>query len=71
MTYTEGYSWDALRLAKKTFTTVFLLLYRDVQELLFKRGVNISLETVRVWCAKFGPDLAEALRQREPRRGRT
>ncbi len=49
----------------------FLLSYRDVQELLFERGVDVSHETVRVWCAKFGPDLAEALRHRKPRRGRT
>ena len=49
----------------------FLLSYRDVQELLFERGINVSHETVRVWCAKFGPDLAEALRHRKPKRGRT
>ncbi len=48
----------------------FLLSYRDVQELLFERGIDVSHETVRVWCAKFGPDLAEALRRRKPRRGR-
>jgi putative transposase len=49
----------------------FLLSYRDVQELLFERGIDVSHETVRVWCAKFGSDLAEALRYRKPRRGRT
>lgn len=49
----------------------FLLSYRDVQELLFKRGIDVSHETVRLWCAKFGPDLAEALRHRKPRRSRT
>ncbi len=49
----------------------FLLSYRDVQELLFERGVDISHETVRVWCVKFGPDLAEALQHHKPRRGRT
>lgn len=49
----------------------FLLSYRDVQELLFERGIDASHETVRVRCAKFGPDLAEALRHRKPRRGRT
>jgi putative transposase len=49
----------------------FLLSYRDVQELLFKRDVDVSHETIRVWCAKFGPDLAEAVRHRKPRRGRT
>jgi putative transposase len=49
----------------------FLLSYRDVQELLFERGIGVSHETVRVWWAKFGPDLAEALRHRKPRRGRS
>lgn len=49
----------------------FLLSYRDVQELLFERGIDVSHETVRAWCARFGPDMAEALRQRKPRRGRT
>ena len=44
---------------------------RDVQELLFERGVDISHETVRVWCVKFGPDLAEALRHRKLRCSRT
>lgn len=48
----------------------FLLSYRDVQELLFERGIDVSHETVRVWCAKFGPDIAEALRHRKPRYGR-
>ena len=44
--------------------------YRDVQELLFKRGINVSHETVRAWCRRFGTDLAEALRHRKPKRGR-
>jgi putative transposase len=49
----------------------YRLSYRDVQKLLFERGIDVSHETVRVWCAKFGPDIAEALRRRRPRRGRT
>ena len=49
----------------------FLLSYRDVQELLFERGIEVSHETVRAWCMRFGPDLAEALRHRKPRRGRS
>ncbi len=44
--------------------------YRDVQELLFKRGIDVSHETSRAWCLKFGPAMAEALRQRRPRQGR-
>ena len=49
----------------------FLLSYRDVQELLFERGIDVSHETVRAWCVRFGPDLAEALRQKKPRGGRS
>ncbi len=49
----------------------FLLSYRNVQELLFERGIDVSHETVRSWCAKFGPELAEALRRRKLRRSRT
>ena len=49
----------------------FLLSYRDVQELLFERGIDVSHETVRVWCGKFGPKLAEVLRLRKPRRGQS
>lgn len=49
----------------------FLLSYRDVQELLFERGVDVSHETVRAWCIRFGPDIAEGLRYRKPGRGRT
>lgn len=49
----------------------FLLSYRDVQELLFKRGVDVSYETVRAWWARFSSDMAKMLRCRKPRRGRT
>ncbi len=41
----------------------------DGQELLFERGIDVSHETVRAWCVKFGSDLAEALRQRKPKQG--
>ncbi len=49
----------------------FLVLHRDVQGLLLERGVDVSRETVRGWCGKFGPDLDEALRHRRPGRRRT
>ncbi len=49
----------------------FLLSQRDVQELLFERGIDVSHETIRAWCTKFGSYLAEALRHRKPRRGRS
>jgi putative transposase len=47
----------------------FPLSYRDVQELLHQHGIEVSHETLREWCIKFGPLFAEDLRHREPRRG--
>ena len=47
----------------------FPLSYRDVQELLHQRGIEVSHETLRKWCIKFSALFAEDLRQREPRRG--
>ena len=47
----------------------FPLSYRDVQELLHQRGIEVSHETLREWAIKFGPLFADGLRHREPRRG--
>jgi putative transposase len=35
----------------------FTLSYRDVEELLAERGLEVSYETVRRWVLKFGPAL--------------
>jgi transposase-like protein len=45
----------------------FTLSYRDVEELLAERGLDISYETVRRWLLKFGPLIARRLRRRRPR----
>ena len=45
----------------------FTLSYRDVEELLAERGLDISYETVRRWVLKFGPLIARRLRRRRPR----
>jgi putative transposase len=45
----------------------FTLSYRDVEDLLAERGVEVSYETVRRWVLKFGPTFAERLRRRRPR----
>src|SRR5437773_2840532 len=45
----------------------FTLSYRDVEDLLAERGVDISYETVRSWVLKFGPVIARRLRGRRPR----
>jgi putative transposase len=45
----------------------FTLSYRDVEELLAERGLDISYETVRRWVLKFGPAFARNLRRLRPR----
>jgi putative transposase len=47
----------------------FCLSYRDVEELLFVRGVIVSYEAIRKWCRKFGQSYANELRHRRPRPG--
>jgi putative transposase len=42
------------------------LSYRDVEELLAERGLDISYETVRCWVLKFGPVIARRLRRHRP-----
>jgi putative transposase len=49
----------------------FCLSYRDVEELLFVRGVIVSHEAIRQWCRKFGQAYANQLRRRHPRPGDT
>src|SRR3954463_8772460 len=45
----------------------FTLSYRDVEELLAERSIDISYETVRRWVLKFGPAFARNLRRQRPR----
>jgi transposase-like protein len=45
----------------------FTLSYRDVEELLAERGLDLSYETVRRWVLKFGPAIARKLRRHRPR----
>jgi len=45
----------------------FTLSYRDVEELLAERGLDISYETIRYWVLKFGPVIARRPRRCRPR----
>ena len=45
----------------------FTLSFRDVEDLLAERGLDISYETVRRWVTKFGPQFARELRRRRPK----
>jgi putative transposase len=49
----------------------FCLSYRDVEELLFARGIRVTYEAIRKWCRKFGQQYANQLRRRRPRPGDT
>lgn len=44
----------------------FTLSFRDVEELLAERGIDVSYETIRAWTIKFGPQIAENLKARRP-----
>ncbi len=45
----------------------FTLSYRDVEDLLAERGLDLSYETVRRWVLKFGTAYARNLRSRRSR----
>ena len=47
------------------------LSLREVEELMLVRGVIVTYETIRQWCAKFGfgPVYAAGVRRRQPRPG--
>ena len=45
----------------------FTLSFRDVEDLLAERGLDVSYETLRRWVLKFGPLFAKELRRRRHR----
>jgi putative transposase len=45
----------------------FTLSYRNVEDLLAERGVEVSDETVRRWVRKFGPVFAQPLQHSHPK----
>jgi transposase-like protein len=45
----------------------FTLSYRDVEEILAERGMDLSYETARRWFLKFGPPIGANLRRLRPR----
>ena len=44
----------------------FALSLRDVEDLLAERGVTVSYETIRIWVARFGPQIAAKVRRDRP-----
>jgi putative transposase len=49
----------------------FSLSFREVEEMMLERGIVVSHETIRQWCATFGQTYASGLRRRRPRPGDT
>ena len=47
----------------------FTLSFRDIELLMAERGVEVTYETIRTWCARFGPEYARRLRRKVPRPG--
>ncbi len=45
----------------------FALSYRDVEDLLAERGLDVSNESIRRWVLKFGSAIARNLRSMRPR----
>jgi transposase-like protein len=44
----------------------FTLSFRDVEELMAERGLEMSYQTVRRWVLTFGPAVARNLRRLRP-----
>jgi len=44
----------------------FTLSFRDVEEMLAERGIDLSYETIRCWTIKFGPQIAKNLQRKRP-----
>ena len=49
----------------------FGMSFRDVEDLLAERGIVVSYETIRRWCAKFGLDYVRRLKRHQGRLGDT
>src|ERR1700674_3495434 len=49
----------------------FQLSLRDIEELLFERGVTVTYETIRCWCNKFGKGFAHRVKAARRKPGST
>jgi hypothetical protein len=68
----RGYRFPAEIIARCTWLYFrFCLSFRDVQELMLERGIEVSHEAIRLWTLKFGAQYARRLRRRDGRCGDT
>jgi putative transposase len=47
----------------------FTLSFRDIEDLLAKRGIIVTHKTIRQWCLRFGQEYANSIRRRRPQPG--
>jgi putative transposase len=68
----RGYRFPAEIIAHSVWLYFrFCLSFRDVQEMMLERGVEVSHEAIRLWTLKFGAEYAYRLRRRARRFGDT
>jgi len=44
----------------------FPLSYRDIEKMMLYRGIEVTYETIREWCEKFGQQYANQLHRKRP-----
>ena len=49
----------------------FNLSHRDIEDLIFERGIVVSYESIRLWCIKFGVRYARRLKRKQQGYGDT
>jgi putative transposase len=49
----------------------FNMSHRDIEDLLAERGIEVSYESIRMWCNKFGPYYARRLKRKHSGYGDT
>ena len=59
---------EVIRLAIMLYVR-FPLSFRQVEDLLHERGIDVSYETVRYWCNRFGPLFSSEIRKCRVRHG--
>jgi putative transposase len=49
----------------------FTLSFRNVEEILVYRGIDVSYESIRQWCYHFGQDYSKKIRAKQGQAGDT
>ncbi len=49
----------------------FNMSHRDIEDLMAERGIDVTYESIRLWCNKFGPHFAKRLKRKHQGYGDT